>query len=186
MDTEQKSLEYMAGTVGPDPMKGQAQPPRLRLRGQALVPDTSCDAETWSQELCSALGVQNLDWAVQLLDLALNAVPSEGADKAQLANTLIAAIADLRPRDSIEAILAVQVVVTNFTAFSLLNQANTTNLPGLAETRFNLAEKLLKLNIQQLRTLDSHRRQGQQHFRVEHIHINSGAQAIVGTVHGGG
>lgn len=158
------------------------QVPRLCQQGHALVPEAPCDPEAWSQLLGSVLGLKNPDLAVQLVTTALNAIPAEGSNKAQLANMLIASIAELSPRDGVEAILAVQAVVTHVTALSMLQKANATNLTGLAELRFKLAEKLIKLSTQQLRALDGHRRQGQQHVRVEHVHIHEGAQAIVGTV----
>jgi hypothetical protein len=123
---------------------------------------------------------------VQLVSAALNALPSNSPDKAQLANMLIASIAELSPRDGVEAILAVQAVVTHVTALTLLQKAHASTLSGLTDVRINMAEKLIKLSTQQLRALDGHRRQGQQHVRVEHVHIHEGAQAIVGTVQTGG
>jgi len=132
------------------------------------------------------MGFQDAGLAVQSFQNLLNAVPREGQDQALLANTIIAALAELKPRDALEAILGAQIVATSRHALFLLTRACSTNLEGLAESRYVLAEKLLKLNLQQVRTLDAHRRQGQQHMRIEHVHIHEGSQAIIGVVNRGG
>lgn len=144
------------------------------------------ETASFTQDLSAVIGFQDAGLALQSFQNLLNAIPRDGQDKAQTANTIIAALAELKPRDALEAILAAQIVVTNRHALTLLTRACSTNLEGLAESRYALAEKLLKLNLQQVRTLDAHRRQGQQHMRIEHVHIHEGSQAIIGVVNRGG
>jgi len=158
--------------------------PRVRMEGINLVPAT--ESTELAQELSSVMCVQDADLAVQSFQALLNAIPRDGQDKALIANSLIAALAELQPRDALEAMLAAQIVLTSRHSLSLLMRACSTNLEGLAESRYALAEKLLKLNLQQIRALDAHRRQGQQHMRIEHVHIHEGSQAIIGVVNRGG
>lgn len=158
--------------------------PRVRAEGSNLVP--AGETTNFTQDLSAVIGFQDAGLALQSFQDLFNAIPRDGQDKAQTANTIIAALAELKPRDALEAILAAQIVVTNRHALTLLTRACSTNLEGLAESRYALAEKLLKLNLQQVRTLDAHRRQGQQHMRIEHVHIHEGSQAIIGVVNRGG
>ena len=158
--------------------------PRVRQEGSNLVP--ASESTDLAQGLAAIMGFQDAELAVQSFQSLLNAIPREGQDKAVLANSIIAALAELKPRDALEAILASQIVATSRHAITLLTRACSTNLEGLAESRYALAEKLLKLNLQQVRTLDAHRRQGQQHMRIEHVHIHEGSQAIIGVVNRGG
>jgi len=51
---------------------------------------------------------------------------------------------------------------------------------------FHRAERLLKLFASQVDTLKRYRHGGEQRVTVEHVTVNSGGQAIVGSVKGGG
>ena len=51
---------------------------------------------------------------------------------------------------------------------------------------FEYGAKLAGIFAQQVEALDKHRRKGQQTVFVEHVHINDGGQAIVGSVSNGG
>jgi hypothetical protein len=45
------------------------------------------------------------------------------------------------------------------------------------------ATRLLRAYSEQVETLRRLRHGGDQHVRVEHVHINEGAQAVIGNVH---
>ena len=47
------------------------------------------------------------------------------------------------------------------------------------------AHKLMSLYAKQLETLNKHRGKGQQKVTVEHVNVQAGGQAIVGTVEAG-
>ena len=49
-----------------------------------------------------------------------------------------------------------------------------------------LATKLLRTYTMQVEALQHYRGKGQQKIRVEHVHVHSGGQAIVGAIHGVG
>ena len=49
----------------------------------------------------------------------------------------------------------------------------------------NLAVKLLRTFTAQVEALQRYRGKGQQKVTVEHVNVNAGGQAIVGTVHRG-
>lgn len=53
-------------------------------------------------------------------------------------------------------------------------------------SNMNYATKLMSLFTSQKEALKKHRTGGQQKVVVEHVHVNDGGQAIVGTVNVGG
>jgi len=50
----------------------------------------------------------------------------------------------------------------------------------------NYAVRLMALFASQMETLNKYRTGGQQKVLVEHVHVNDGGQAVVGTVNVGG
>ena len=89
----------------------------------------------------------------------------------------------IKPADGLEAMLAVQMVGAHEAATECLRRAM------LADQTFegrnvNLAhaQKMMGLYTRQLAALDKHRGKGQQKVTVEHVHVESGGQAIVGHV----
>lgn len=94
-----------------------------------------------------------------------------------------AALVKVGPRDELEGMLAAQMIATHHAAMECLRRA-------MAERRterdrdLNLkhAARLLGVYDRQLVALAKHRGQGQQKITVEHVTVESGAQAIVGNV----
>ena len=52
--------------------------------------------------------------------------------------------------------------------------------------QLNFATKMLRTFISQVETLKRYRGGGEQKMIVEHVHVNEGGQAVVGTVNTGG
>ena len=92
----------------------------------------------------------------------------------------------LEPADGAEGLLALQMVGTHFAALECLRRAAlpSQTLVGL-EHSLKHAQKLMALYAKQLETLNRHRGKGQQKVTVEHIRVESGGQAIVGSVETG-
>ena len=92
----------------------------------------------------------------------------------------------LKPRDGAEGMLAQQMVGTHFAVVECLRRAAHPN--QTVEGR-NMAlkhpHKLMALDARQLETLNKHRGKRQQKVTVEHLRVEAGGQAIVGTVQGG-
>lgn len=159
--------------------------PHLTVGPSGIVPETEQAAlAEWKERLCQCLGIPEISLAAHLLQQLLTAGVLNRQDPAEV-DAVLGAVAALAPKDGLEALLAVQAVVLHQHALGLMGRAATTPLSGLAEVRINLAEKLLRAFALQVRTLDAHRRQGSQTVRVEHVHVHSGGQAIVGNMQGG-
>jgi hypothetical protein len=90
---------------------------------------------------------------------------------------------DLKPVGSAEGMLAAQMVATHTTALDCLRRAaiQDQTFEG-RDMSLKHAQKLMALYVQQLTALDKHRGKGQQKVTVEHVNVQAGGQAIVGSV----
>ena len=96
-------------------------------------------------------------------------------------------VADIGARDVVEGMLAVQMVATHEAALECFRRAalNEQTFAG-RELGLRYGDKLVRSFAALALTLDRHRGKGQQVVRVEHVHVHSGGQAIVGAVSQGG
>src|SRR5271165_696685 len=93
------------------------------------------------------------------------------------------AVHSLGARDGLEALLAVQMVGVHSLAMKFLAiaavEGQTTAGIELSTSR---ADRLLRTFATQVETLKKYRSKGEQHCTVEHVHVHSGGQAVVGSV----
>lgn len=89
----------------------------------------------------------------------------------------------LEPGDGAEGMLAAQMVGTHLAALDCLRLAALPNQTFAGrDLSLKHAQKLMALYTQQLAALNKHRGKGQQTVTVEHVNVQPGGQAIVGTV----
>lgn len=92
----------------------------------------------------------------------------------------------IRPKDSIEAMLASQIISLNAQGMRYLARAeNDGNWLCHTEVAVNLAIKLLRLKNETIDTLIRYRKKGEQKVTVQHINIQDDAKAIIGDFNGG-
>lgn len=97
-------------------------------------------------------------------------------------NAALAAVDGARPKDEIEAMLAMQMIATHETALDMLTRAKQADyMPTLQECG-SLAVKLLRTYAAQVEALGRLRRGGEQRVIVQHVTVKDGGQAIVGAV----
>ncbi|WP_372625084.1 hypothetical protein [Falsiroseomonas sp.] len=105
------------------------------------------------------------------------------AERVERIEAAVAALKGLAPRDEMEGMLATQMVATHGAAMECLRRAM---LPDqdltVREANLRQAGRLLALYAKQVETLNRNRGKGQQKVTVEHVRVESGGQAIVGTV----
>jgi len=127
-----------------------------------------------------------------ILSAVLNALV-KGKDDLEkgtaIGNQVLSVMAALNPRDGFEGLLVAQMLLTHTQAINCLRAAD--NNISFAEIYFSLqnqAIKLMRLYSQQLEALNKHRNKGKQKMTIKHVHINQGAQAIIGDIvqEGGG
>lgn len=106
---------------------------------------------------------------------------AEERDK-QLTAT-VAALMGIAPRDELEGMLAAQAIAAHNAAMECYRRAMIGD-QTFESRKENLsqANKLSRTYATLLEALNRHRGKGQQRVTVEHVHVHSGGQAVVGNV----
>jgi len=131
-------------------------------------------------------GVDNKDVFSVLLRQTIDAVPSD-TDKDITANFVIAMLLDLHPQDAMEAMLITQMIAVHTQAMEWSRRAviPEQTVKGI-EMNVSRATRLMRTFTSQVEALQKYRNKGKQTIQVQHINVQSGGQAIVGDVQGGG
>ena len=98
------------------------------------------------------------------------------------ASLAVAALREIAPKDSFEGMLAAQMVGIHNLAMACLGRAAKGDHPEIVARNIELATKLTRTFTAQVEALNRHRGKGQQKVTVEHVTVNAGGQAIVGSV----
>ena len=109
--------------------------------------------------------------------------PSDAETRDKQFNATVAALIGIGPKDELEGMMAAQLIAAHNAAMECYRRAM------IAEQTFegrreNLAQanKLSRTYATLLEALNRHRGKGQQKVVVEHVHVHSGGQAVVGVV----
>jgi hypothetical protein len=138
------------------------------------------------------LGGSNFDaWNNTIANQATNSIwhghnpNAERTHERQVA--ALSLLAGISPNDEFEGMLAAQLVASHNAAMECHRRAMIAEqtFEGRREN-LNQANKLSRTHSTLLEALNRHRGKGQQKVTVEHVHVHSGGQAIVGNVEGGG
>lgn len=109
-----------------------------------------------------------------------NATPEERDHKIARALELYEG---LNPTDSLEGMLALQMIATHDAGLECLRRAAIPEQHvDIKDMYLKHAQKLLDLHLKQVATLDKRRGKGQQKVTVEYVNVEPGAQAIVGNL----
>ena len=131
-------------------------------------------------------GSQSDDWNLTLANQTVNTLwlahPSDEARNRQFSATG-AALVGINPKDEIEGMIGAQLLAAHNAAMECYRRAMIpeTTLEGRREN-LNQANKLSRTYASLLEALNRHRGKGQQKVTVEHVHVHSGGQAVVGVV----
>lgn len=128
-------------------------------------------------------------WNAIVANQAINTSWRGGDDEAGRERTfhgIVQAMVGIGPKDEIEGMLAAQLIATHNAAMECYRRASH------PDQTFDGRSLYLTQGGKQSRTfaklveaLNRHRGKGQQKVTVEHVHVHSGGQAIVGSVTGG-
>jgi hypothetical protein len=165
--------------------------------GNSLTPKAESPDKSSKNDLAAILGqemVARLERTFATADLYLalrlliQANTAAGCSKSLDPKSLVshfpaAALASLGIRDGLEALLSVQMVSVHSLAMEFLAAAAMKNQTDTGvELYVNRANKLLRTFTAQMEALKKHRSTGEQHVTVEHVTVQNGGQAVVGTV----
>ena len=147
---------------------------------------TAVDPDNLKPTLKRIGGSQSDDWNSILANQTINTVwlahsNDETGDRQYKA--ILAALVGIGPKDELEGMIAAQLLAAHNAATECYRRAmlREQTFEGRNE---NLAQanKLSRTSATLLEALNRHRGKGQQKVTVEHVHVHSGGQAIVGTV----
>jgi hypothetical protein len=136
------------------------------------------------QALIRTFGTHELDLFTHFMRQLINSTPGLDSPAIKLNHT-VPILHGLRPRDELEAMLAIQMVGIHNCLMECLRQAMHPDQvdPGV-EANIHRSTALAKVFLSQVETLQKYRGKGsKQTVTVEHVQVQQGGQAIVGTVH---
>ena len=139
--------------------------------------------------LCAATGTASMEYGRLLLGQTMSAFSHDKAyDATFIANATHAALTAMNPQDEYEGMLCSRLLVLHDQYMKFLqHSANQKNSSEVIDLNINRATKLMRLYNETLRTLERHRRKGEQKVIVQHVNVNNGGQAVVaGEFTGGG
>ena len=147
---------------------------------------------TFSEDIKSAFNIQHdsqedVNLGLMILNQIASTYCVDNDNEKTLANVL-ASVSNLKPMDHIEAMLVAQMLVTHNATMTNFSRATrhfaSSNLKTIevGNSALNLGNKLARTYTMQMEALNRYRGKGQQKMTVEHVHINSGGQAIIGNV----
>jgi hypothetical protein len=151
---------------------------------QPLVVDAS------KKSLKAATGTESVDLQRRLAHQVVEALwlPSglSKEERTRRMKAVLAALEEINPQDGVEGMLAAQMVATHNAALECLRRAAIPDqTPECLDMSFRHAEKLMASYLRQLEALGKHRSKGTQTMTVKYVNVESGGQAVVGSVHTG-
>ena len=99
---------------------------------------------------------------------------------------MMSVVKGIEPRDQVEAMLASQMAAVQMATMTFARRlAHVDNIPQ-QDSALRGFTKLTRCFTAQMEALKKYRSNGQQKVTVEHVTVNKGGQAIVGTIEQGG
>lgn len=131
-------------------------------------------------------GSPDIAWAHTILNQAVGALWTKHSNTEQVTeqvDALVAGMLGIGPTDPIEGMLAAQMLASHHAAMECHRRAM---LPDQTfegrQAALGHAAKASRTFAALVEALNRHRGKGQQKVTVEHVHVHSGGQAIVGPV----
>jgi hypothetical protein len=159
--------------------------PRIKLtdkRGVVQIDTDHQDPAVGPALLMEALRTSEVDFLNGLIRQLVNVGAQGSTGDEHGLNFLLAMVKGIEPKDQVETMLAAQMAAVHNATMTFARRLNNVdNIPqqDSAERAFN---KLARTFAAQVEALKRYRTGGQQRVIVEHVTVNSGGQAIVGSV----
>ena len=139
------------------------------------------DAKEWWDRLKAAIGTASSDFVSQTLYQLQSAarLPCDGISEI----AALSMIESAKPKDEVEAALIIQMACTHTAAMAVLSRIGGAHGGGRHVAMMAAAtSKILRAFAIQVEALRRLRAGGSQYMRIEHVHLEPGAQAIIGNV----
>jgi hypothetical protein len=116
--------------------------------------------------------------------LIMSFIGSDPVDEKELDKIMkkgMSLLVGINPQDQVETMLAVQMVATHNLSMALIREAHRSKFGIRTEMFSHLASKIARVFTSQVEALGKYRNKGNQKIIVEHVTVNEGGQAIVGS-----
>ena len=181
-EPEQKAIESFR-----EIRKKRPPAPRMKKIGLEEPGNTTIDIDHANQTagyelLYNSLATTSGDFANGILSQLGNICPEGDGMSLDGLNFALAVIDGVNPKDQLETMLASQMAAVHCATMKMASRL------ARAENVFQRDHAELSLNrffrtfAAQLEALKKYRSTGQQTVKVEHVHVNEGGQAIIGTI----
>jgi hypothetical protein len=136
--------------------------------------------------VCESTGTQSYDVGQRIICQVLSA-QSVGTSTTDLQESMIGAISSIKeiaPKNSVEAMLAAQMIATHEAALKFLRQSTLDEQSTVAiDANVVRATRLMRLHIQQIEAMQKLKgKAALQNLAVGQVNVHQGGQAIVGSV----
>jgi len=136
----------------------------------------------WWQKLKDTFGTASSPFVDASLHQLIAAARLPGSGISEIAvNAALAFIQGAKPRDEVECALVIQMACTHSAAMAVLGSLGHDTVRNTL-AKGTAAAPLLRAFAVDVETLRGLRNRGSQLVRVEHVHVNEGGQAIIGSV----
>jgi hypothetical protein len=156
---------------------------RITTESAKLYPPDGQEKVWWGR-LKKALGTDSSDFVNASLHQLQAAAQFPGSGICEIGiNAALAFIEGFAPKNEVEAALAVQMACTHSATMAVLGRLGPAGGTEDHVCRFaSAAARLARAFTTQFEAYRRLRHGGDQYVRVEHVHINEGAQAVIGNV----
>jgi len=137
------------------------------------------------KRIFEALGTFNIGLMTKYINQIVNV--SSGADKQANINNALVMLYDIKPKDSLECMLILQMIGAHNLAMDFMSRAIRSDGSGESVTHtiqsnVDRATKLMRTITAQIEALDRHRNKGKQIMTIKHINVNQGGKAVIGNI----
>lgn len=155
-------------------------------KGNVRIEQPHSDQNGWTLQQFAAFGTTSADFMNSEIMRLVNVV-CPGEVRQDRVNAALAVLDGVQPENEVEAMLAVQMAATHSMMMQTASWAMRSDMINHMEAAGNLSVKLARTFTAQVEALAKLRKPPEQRVIVEHVHVHSGGQAVVGNVtHTGG
>jgi hypothetical protein len=180
-----------AEVKAPEKAKERLLVPRVKFVGDQMVPDFDHKDKAsflrYLQARAQATGTKDDTLSTHFIMKAIYGCGlMEDAQSIRSINAIMANMAEMGPLDASEGMLITQMIAVYNQVMKCMEYAAKAQTMEITEKYINMATKLQRTFTAQMEALNRHRRKGAQKVVVQHVNVNDGGQAIVGSIEGGG
>ncbi len=171
---EETKLTKKHGHLESSPLRwikkeGQTEPYTIIER---KVEDDPENEDLFFKRLKEIIGVKDTELAIDIFSYGSGTIKTLMKDSIHGYNVTTQVLNDVKPKDAVEARLALQAHVAFSYAMTQLSRASSSEYMGNADSCANLAVKFMRLHNETVEALSKYRRGGVQHVVVNHLQNN--------------